>query len=286
VKSKSIKLSIKSRSRGVAFCTHRKLWLDKAKEQYDEVTTTITDYLRNTGKEELNPEGIQRDLARLFENPQAGATALRRRLSQIDRDTLVKLLSQRQDLSEEQVNQVINQVQTSIRDVVRAPRRVAARTQARVQNFQAVLEDYLRNTGKEELNPEGIKRDLQTLLNDPRAGVESLSDRLSHFDRSTVVQLLQAREICPRRKQAGLWIKSSLSANNSLNKYGQFSAASKTCLMGFLAESATISTLLDRPELNYDGIKRDVRQMFNDPQLDLMPYAIAWVRLIGILWWR
>jgi len=32
---------------------------DKAKEQYDSVTTTISDYLRNTGKKEL-VEGIQR----------------------------------------------------------------------------------------------------------------------------------------------------------------------------------------------------------------------------------
>jgi len=30
-------------------------------------------------QEELNPEGIQRDLTRLFENPQEGANALRRR---------------------------------------------------------------------------------------------------------------------------------------------------------------------------------------------------------------
>jgi len=67
---------------------------------------------------------------------------------------------------------VINQVQTSIRDIVRSPRRLAARTQARVQNFQATLEDYLRNTGKEELNPEGIKRDLQLLLNDPQRSGE------------------------------------------------------------------------------------------------------------------
>jgi len=37
-------------------------------------------------------------------------------------------------------------------------------------DFEANLENYLRN--KEELNPEGIKRDLQLLLNDPRAGWE------------------------------------------------------------------------------------------------------------------
>ena len=167
---------------------------DKAKEQYDTVTTTIADYLRNTGKQELNPEGIQRDFNRLFENPKEGAIALRRRLSQLDRDTLVKLLSQRQDLSEQQVNEIIDSVQTSIRDIVRAPRRLATRTQQRVQNFQAYLEEYLRQTGKEELNPESIKRDVQLLLHDPRVGIESFSDRLSHFDRSTIIALLKIRE--------------------------------------------------------------------------------------------
>ncbi len=181
---------------------------DKAKDQYDSVSTTIADYLRNTGKTELNPEGIQRDLNRLFENPKEGALAFRRRLSQVDRDTLVKLLSQRQDLSEQQVNEVIDSVQTSkqqvnevidsvqtsIRNIVRAPRRLATRTQQRVETFQAYLEEYLRQTGKEELNPEGIKRDIQLLLHDPRVGIESFSDRLAHFDRSTIIALLKIRE--------------------------------------------------------------------------------------------
>jgi len=38
---------------------------------------------------------------------------------------LVKLLSQREDLSEEQVNQIIDQVQEAIRSIVKAPRRLA-----------------------------------------------------------------------------------------------------------------------------------------------------------------
>ena len=120
--------------------------------------------------------------------------ALRRRLSQVDRDTLVKLLSQRRDLSEAQVNEIIDSVQTSIRNIVRAPRRLATRTQQRVETFQAYLSEYLRQTGKEELNPEAIKRDLQLLLHDPRVGMESLGDRLAHFDRDTVIALLKIRE--------------------------------------------------------------------------------------------
>ncbi|NEU72990.1 MFS transporter [Hassallia byssoidea VB512170] len=239
---------------------------DKAKEQYDSTTSAIADYLRNTGKQELNPEGIQRDLNRLFENPQEGAMALRRRLSQVDRDTLVKLLSQRKDLSEEQVNQVIDSVQTSIRDIVRAPRRLATRTQQRVETFQAYLQEYLRQTGKEELNPEGIKRDLQLLLHDPRVGMESLTERLSHFDRSTIIALLKIREDITDEEAAQI-------ADNMISVQQQFveqvrgiQRQIQGVIDGIFGTIRNYLNSLERPELNYDGIKRDVRKIFDDPQ--------------------
>ncbi|AFY46954.1 hypothetical protein Nos7524_1060 [Nostoc sp. PCC 7524] len=239
---------------------------DKAKEQYDSVTATIADYLRGTGKEELNPEGIQRDLNRLFENPQQGIVVLRRRLSQIDRDTLVKLLSQRQDLSEEQVNQVIDSVQTSIRNIVRAPRRLATRTQQRVETFQAYLEEYLRQTGKEELNPEGIKRDVQLLLHDPRVGMESFSDRLAHFDRATIIALLKIREDISDQEAARI-------ADNMISVRDQFveqvrgiQRRIQDVIDGIFERIRHYLNSLERPELNYDGIKHDVRTLFEDPQ--------------------
>jgi len=240
--------------------------VDKAKEQYDSVTTTIADYLRNTGKQELNPEGIGRDLTKLFENPQEGAVALRRRLSQVDRDTLVKLLSQRQDLSEEQVNEIIDSTQTSIRNFVRAPRRLATRTQQRAETFKAYLEEYLRQTGKEELNPEGIKRDLQLLLHDPRVGVETFSDRLSHFDRSTIIALLKIREDISDEEAARI-------ADNMVSVRDQFveqvrniQRGIQDAIDGVFGRIRNYLNSLDRPELNYDNIKRDVRTFFDDPQ--------------------
>ncbi|MGJ5634656.1 MFS transporter [Nostoc sp. CALU 1950] len=239
---------------------------DKAKEQYDSVTTTIADYLRNTGKQELNPEGIQRDLTRLFENPKEGTVALRRRLSQVDRDTLVKLLSQRQDLSEQQVNEIIDSTQTSIRNFVRAPRRLATRTQQRVETFKGYVEEYLRQTGKEELNPEGIKRDLQLLLHDPRVGVESFSDRLSHFDRSTIIALLKIREDISDEEAARI-------ADNIVSVRDQFVEQVRSiqrgiqdAIDGVFARIRNYLNSLDRPELNYDSIKHDVRTFFDDPQ--------------------
>ncbi|MBV6623756.1 MAG: MFS transporter, partial [Rivularia sp. (in: Bacteria)] len=154
----------------------------KAKQRYEQTVQTISDYLRNTNKEELNPEGIKRDLQKLLDDPKQGASAIQQRLSQADRDTLVKLLSQREDLSEEKINQVIDDVQDSIDDIVKAPRRLAKRTGEQAKSFQTQIAEYLRNTNKEELNPEGIKRDLQKLLDDPKQGASAIQQRLSQAD--------------------------------------------------------------------------------------------------------
>ncbi len=238
----------------------------KAKEQYDSITSTIADYLRNTGKEELNPEAIQQDLTSLFAHPREGVVALRRRLSHIDRDTLVRLLTQGQDLSEEQVNQIIDAVQTSIRNIIRAPRRLATRTQQRIQTFQTYLQEYLRLTGKAELNPEGIKRDVQLLLHDPRVGMESLSDRLSHFDRDTIIALLKIREDMSDEEAGRIADNIILVRDQFVEEVRGIQRRIQDVIEGIFATIRNYLNSLERPELNYDGIKHDIRQLFEDPQ--------------------
>ncbi|NJN24097.1 MAG: MFS transporter, partial [Acaryochloridaceae cyanobacterium RL_2_7] len=166
----------------------------KAKAKYDEVTSAIASYLRNTEKAELNPAGIQHDLKLLMNDPQAGYESIVERVSKMDRETLVQLLSQREDMSAEEVNQVIDQVQATLQSFVKAPRRLAKRTQLKIESFQSTLEDYLRSTEKDELSPEGIKRDFKALLEDPRWGMERLGDRLSQVDESTLIALLSQRD--------------------------------------------------------------------------------------------
>lgn len=241
----------------------------KAKDQYDQTTQALADYLRKTNLEELNPEGIQRDLSTLFSDPKAGTSALQERLSHVDRETLVKLLSQREDLSEEQVNRAIDQIQSAMRSVVKAPRRLASRVKKQAVDFETNLENYLQNTNKEELNPEGIKRDLQLLLQDPMAGLSSLGDRASHFDRGTFVALLAQRQ--DMTEEEANRIADQVEAN--------FKAVSDQIAKVQQAVQAAIDKVFDsirnylngleRPELNYEGIKQDFSQLFNDPQLGL-----------------
>ncbi|BAY42730.1 hypothetical protein SAMD00079811_03080 [Scytonema sp. HK-05] len=239
---------------------------DTAKEQYEQTISAISEYLRNTNLEELNPEGIQQDLAKLLDNPKEGALALRDRLSGVDRETLVKLLSQRGDLSEEQVNKTIDQLQEAISRIIGAPRRLANRATKQVLDFEANLEDYLRNTNKEELNPESIKRDLQLLLQDPRAGIGSLGDRISKFDRSTLVALLSQREDISE-EEANRIVDQIESARHSIvEQFQQIQQRVTSVIDGVFARIRNYLNSLNRPELNYEAIQQDFAKVFDDPQ--------------------
>ncbi|MBW4664327.1 MAG: MFS transporter [Chroococcus sp. CMT-3BRIN-NPC107] len=237
-----------------------------AQEQYEQTTTKIAEYLRNTNLEELDPEGIKRDLSKLLEDPKLGAIALRERLAQVDRETLVKLLSQRQDLSEEQVNKTIDQLQAGISSIVKAPRRLATRATQQVVDFEANLESYLRNTNKDELNPEGIKRDLQLLLNDPRSGLGSIGSRFSKFDRSTLVSLLSQREDISTEEANRIADQVESVRNSIVEQAQKIQQTVTSAVEGVLGNVRNYLNGLQRPELNYEGIQQDFSKVFDDPQ--------------------
>ena len=242
---------------------------EQAKAQYETTTAAIDKYLRDTNLAELDPDGIKRDLQTLLEDPKAGAGALRERLSQVDRETLVKLLTQQGNLTEEQVNNTVDRLQSAITSIVKAPRRLANRAQKQVVDFEANLESYLRNTNKEELNPDGIKRDLQLLLKDPNAGFSSLGDRVSHFDRSTFVSLLSQREDISEQEANEIAdrVESTYkSLTEQLQKIQQTLQSSLDSLFGKVRDYLNS---LERPELNYEGIQSDFSKLFDDPQAGL-----------------
>lgn len=241
----------------------------KAQAKLNQATQAVDSYLRNTNKAELNPDGIKRDLQTLLNDPAAGLSALRDRLSQMDRDTLVQLLNQRDDLSEQEVNRIIDDMLQAIQDVLRTPRRLAKRAQVQAQNFQSALAEYLRGTDKAELNPDGIQRDLTLLLNDPRLGTERLSDRLAQIDRTTLVALLAQRKDMSEQEAKETIDQVMAVRDQIMSQIQQVQLKIQSAIDQILAKIRDYLNSLERPELEYEGIKRDIRQLFNDPQAGL-----------------
>ncbi|ELS04263.1 hypothetical protein Xen7305DRAFT_00039910 [Xenococcus sp. PCC 7305] len=209
---------------------------------------------------------VKQDLTLLLDNPKLGSQAIRQRLAAMDRDTLVQLLAQRQDLSETDVNQIIDNVQSTLRSIAKAPRRLAVRTQEKVQDFQSAIADYLRATDKEELNPAGIERDLNLLLNDPRAGAENLQERLAQFDRSTLVALLSQREDISEADVNRVVDQILEVRDQILSQLQIVQEKVQSLLDSILQKIKDYLNSLERPELAYEGIKRDLQTLFDDPQ--------------------
>jgi hypothetical protein len=239
---------------------------EQTKAQYEKTTAAIAEYLRNTNLEELDPDGIKHDLQTLLDDPKAGAGALRDRLSQVDRETLVKLLAQQDNLTEEQVNKAVDQLQSAITSIVKAPRRLASRAKQQAVDFEANLENYLRNTNKEELNPDSIKRDLELLLKDPRAGFNSLGDRVSQFDRSTFVALLSQREDISEEEANRIAEQVESSYKSLVEQFQKIQQLAQSAIDSLFAKVRDYLDSLDRPELNYEGIQADFSKLFDDPQ--------------------
>ncbi|MEL6160291.1 MAG: MFS transporter [Cyanobacteria bacterium J06627_32] len=245
----------------------------QAQQRYDEATSAIADYLRSTGKPELSPEGIERDIRKLMNHPKAGMQAIRFRLSKMDRDTLVQLLNQRDDLTEDEINSTIDSILSTVQKIIKSPRRLARRaqvtSQSKAKSFQSGLEDYLSNTHKEELNPTGIKRDLKLLLNDPKLGASKLSDRLAQMDDSTMVALLAQRPDMTREEAIEVVGRITDVRHQITGQIRSVQRSLESVIERIFASIRDYLQSLDRPELDYYGIKQDVRTLFDDPQAGL-----------------
>ena len=68
-----------------------------------------------TGREEFDPQGLGDRFQALLDVRDAVFAALRDRLSQFDRDTLVQLLGQREDFSPEEADQLIGRLETQMK---------------------------------------------------------------------------------------------------------------------------------------------------------------------------
>jgi hypothetical protein len=174
-------------------------------EEAESYRRQFEDYLRSTGKEALDPEGIKRDLERLFSDPRAGAHALRERLGAIDRDLVARVLAERTDMSQEDAHRAVDWVMRVVHDIRGAAEAGASQVAAQGQEalaqaggvrerVNAKIHEYLDSLGEPELGYDEIRRDVELLFHDPRAGAQALLGRLRSIDRDTIKAMLAHRK--------------------------------------------------------------------------------------------
>jgi nucleoid DNA-binding protein len=114
----------------------------------DRVLAQIRNYLNSLDRPELNYEGIRHDFRTLFDDPQAGFEALQTRLSQFDRNTLVALMSSRDDISEADANRIIDQVELTRNRVLQKAERLQRQAQLKIEQAKQQAQQQLEYTRK------------------------------------------------------------------------------------------------------------------------------------------
>jgi hypothetical protein len=150
----------------------------------DGIRRKVEDYLRKTGREELDPESLKEDLDRIISDPGATPQVVMDRIRQIDRNSVVAALAQRDDMDEQRADEVVSHVEKAlnfIRERIGGARqrgqeaRVGMGEKARGgtglaasvgQEVEARVEGYLASLQRPELDYNSIKSDVETIFHD------------------------------------------------------------------------------------------------------------------------
>ena len=187
----------------------------------------IEQYLRETGKDELNPEGIKRDLEKLFSNRKEGVAALRARISQIDKSTAVAVLTQRSDMTEEEAQRIVDQVERVLSQVSTTVASVSSGTSDLKSSVTEKVKNYLNSLDRPELNYEGLQADMEQLFHDPKGGGEALLQRLKSVNRDTLKAILASRQDMSEEDADRVINRIETARDNVIGKVEQMSAEVK-----------------------------------------------------------
>ena len=109
---------------------------EKFQSALDGVFGRIRDYLNSLDRPELNYEGIKRDFRKVFDDPEAGFDALKERLGEFDRGTLVAILSSRSDISETDAHRIIDQMEGARDSVILRSERLQESAKKRIKQIK------------------------------------------------------------------------------------------------------------------------------------------------------
>lgn len=151
------------------------------------------EFLRNTGREELSPERLEQEVKTLVLDPRLGLSQLKQHIKELDRESLVKALGARQDMTPEEANRIADQIDLARSRALSAKEQAEHRAHEMRDKVLARIRDHVYSLGRPELDYEGFEGDFKKLLDDPKAGYAALKARLQGLDRETLIAVLGSR---------------------------------------------------------------------------------------------
>ncbi len=155
--------------------------------------------------------------------------------------------------------------------------RTAGVSEEDAENYRIKFEDLLRSTNKSELEPEQLKRDIEKLFTDPETGKEAIMNRFSKIDRDFITDVISAETDLSKEQVESRIDRVYDTVENIKNKLMGKADNLRESTDGTKGKAREIKNTmlnrvraylnsLDRPELNYEGVKGDLKELFISPK--------------------
>lgn len=257
---------------------------DEVREKYDlsGIQNKLDEYVNKLEPRELDIENMKEQLAELIQEIQ-----VREEYDAEDPDTIKHLfleVSSQQPHISEKDKEKLKSVFDEAKEIKRGEGSKTDKVMAAVDKFspgsseegkkyREKIEQYLRETNEEELHPDKLKQDLDEILNNPKAAPEVLQARASKIDRSTLKSLISNMEGMTEQKAEKYVSKAEETLDFIKSKTSNAQSSSVSAFEAGKNKSGGAKEAIqqwfdrmDRPELRYDRLKHDIKQMMDDPK--------------------
>jgi hypothetical protein len=183
--------------------------------------------LKGTGRSEIDPENLRRDIEKIIADPKSSVEIIRARLAMVNRDTIRSLLMQNRNIDEERADRILEKAYTVIDRLKEkyAPEEsddfsmegnydVSGKLPVRAEKKIA---SYFESLHRPELNYEEIKADVEDIMHDPQIAPRVLKSRLAQMDRGTLQAILESNSHIPH-EQAERLIEHIMSARDTITE--------------------------------------------------------------------
>ncbi len=201
-------------------------------QQGKEYRQKVVQFLRDTNREELDPDNLKEDLDHILNHPTAAPQIIKARVSQLDRSTLKSALSS-DGLKEEQAEKIVSTVEEVIEKIKVTTGSTASRASETGQDVkhqsremldenkvkaEMAIRNWFDRMNQPELQYERLKMDVERMMDDPKAAPHVLKKRLSKLDRESLIALLSNNKRISHQQAEKAVIKLEEARDNVIRK--------------------------------------------------------------------
>ena len=185
------------------------------REQIDQYQEKIRAALKNTNKDELQPEKLEEDLKRILNEPKSATDVAKAKASAMDRDTLVKLMAS-QNMSEEEAEKRVSQAEKVLNKVNSMFGSGQGKASAKKGELQAKIKGmFSGGGGSTDLNR--VYSDVTGIFQESGSSSE-LKYKLQHYNKNEMTALITNRTSMSRAEAESVAEKIVSARDNVLSK--------------------------------------------------------------------